>query len=244
MDRVAERVAAREGLAPIGMAPLLSARAREFLEVERDLEWGSGALPSVLGSEVEGWVNIPGVEERLWFRADRVDGVGETAVMVDYKAAQPAVDAATEPFRSNNIRARIGRGRMLQAAAYSRAEAVSNGTGRYLYLRPKEDCKEETREITVAGDNRDFIEPFEGAVRAVAEARAQGVAFPRVEEADGSSAGHCGYCAVAEACRRDDSAFRRHLVGWITGDDGRGDPAVDAARALWWLGVDSPEGEE
>ncbi|MBD3850717.1 MAG: PD-(D/E)XK nuclease family protein [Acidobacteria bacterium] len=238
LEQEAHRVAAREGLAPIGMAPLLSARARQFLEVERDLEWGSGVLPTVLGSEVEGWVLVPGVESRLWFRADRVDGEGGAALLVDYKAAKPAVDASTEPFRSNNIRTRIARGRLLQAAAYSRAEGVSSGTGRYLYLKPIDGCKDEIREISVAADNHDFIEPFEAALRAIAAARSQGVAFPRVEEADGTSAGHCGFCPVAEACRRDDSAFRHDLVRWMNSDEGGNDPAIAAARALWWLGFD------
>ncbi len=243
LDREAHRVAAREGLAPIGMAPLLSARARRFLEVERDLEWTSGSLPCVLGSEVEGWAAVPGVDDKLWFRADRVDGPKEAAVLVDYKAAKPAVEAATEPFRSNNIRARIARGRLLQAAAYSRAEGVGSGTGKYLYLKPIDGCKDEIREIAVAGDNLDFIEPFDAAVRAIAAARAQGVAFPRVEEADGGAAAHCAYCGVAEACRRDDSAFRGNLVQWMHGDEGAGDPAVDAARTLWHLGFEPPEGE-
>jgi hypothetical protein len=244
VDREAHRVAASEGLAPIGMAQLLSARALQFLEIEKALEWTSGALPAVFGTEVEGWVTVRGLEHRLRFRADRVDADGETSVLVDYKAAKPAVDAATEPTRSANIRRLISRGRLLQAAAYARAEGVGNGVGRYLYLKPKEDCKDEIREIVIAGDNPDYVEPFEVAVSAITSARSNGVAFPRVEEGDGRSADHCSYCSVAEACRRDDSAFRRDLVRWMRGVQGAGDPAVDAARSLWWLGCDRPEGIE
>ena len=243
VNREANRIAINEGLAPLGMAPLLAARAREFLEVERDLEWGTGALPAVLGTEVEGWARIPDVAQRLRFRADRVDVENDSTVLVDYKAAKPEVEAATEPFRSKNIRARIARGRLLQGAAYSRAEGVHSGVGRYLYLKPKDDWKDEIREIEISGNNRDFVEPFEGAVRAISEARSHGVVFPRVEEADGRSAVHCSYCAVAEACRRDDSAFRRSLVRWMNSFDGSGDSAVDAARNLWWLGFDRPQGD-
>jgi hypothetical protein len=244
VDREALLVAAREGLAPIGMAQLLAARARQFLEVEKGLEWTSGALPAVLGTEVEGWVTVRGAEHRLRFRADRVDADGEIFVLVDYKAAKPAVDAATEPSRSANIRKLVARGRLLQAAAYARAEGVGNGVGRYLYLKPKDDCKDVIREIAIASDNPDFMEPFAAAVSAITTARSHGVIFPRVEEADGRSADHCTYCAVAEACRRDDSAFRRDLVRWMQDDQGAGDPAVDAARSLWWLGCDRPEGFE
>jgi hypothetical protein len=48
---------------------------------------------------------------------------------------------------------------------------------------------------------------------------------------------------VAEACRRDDSAFRRDLVRWMNGDEGAGESAADAARDLWWLGFDRPDGD-
>lgn len=244
VEREAGRVADREGLGPMGMAPLLAARARQFLEVERALEWSGGALSGVLGTEVEGRATVPGVDHVVRFRADRVDTDGEVTSLVDYKAAQPAVDASTEPFRSANIRRLIARGRMLQAAAYARAEGVRNGVGRYLYLRPKEDCKEEIREITIAGDAADLVQPFEEAVGAIAAGRSSGIAFPRVEEADGRAAEHCSYCAVAEACRRDDSAFRRDLVRFMACGQGSGDPMIDAARSLWWLGHDRPVVDE
>ncbi len=244
VEREAKRVADREGLGPMGMAPLLAARARQFLDVEHALEWESGGLPGVLGTEVEGWATVPGVDHELWFRADRVDAGEGTTELVDYKAANPAVDASTEPFRSANIRKLIARGRLLQAAAYARAEGVGSGVGRYLYLKPKEGCKEEIREIAIAGDDPDFVEPFEAAVQTIAAARSHGVAFPRVEEADGRAADHCSYCAVAEACRRDDSAFRRDLVRWMQSDEGAGVPPVDAARSLWWLGHDRPVVDE
>ena len=100
------------------------------------------------------------------------------------------------------------------------------------------------RELVVDGDDEVLVEPFTTAIRTISTARAEGVAFPRVEEADGKTAEHCSYCAVAEACRRDDSAFRRDLVRWMNGDEGAGESAVDAARDLWWLGFDRPEGDE
>jgi len=226
------------------MAPLLAARARQFLEVERGLEWESGLLGGVLGTEVEGNTTIPGVSRTLSFRADRVDIDGETIVLVDYKAAKPMSTAARESTRSDHLRKKIARGRLLQAAAYSQASGIENSRGQYLYLKPNEDWTDEMREVVVDGDDDLLVEPFTTAIRTIATARAEGVAFPRVEEADGKKAEHCSYCAVAEACRRDDSAFRRDLVHWMNGDEGAGESAVDAARDLWWLGFDRPEGDE
>lgn len=232
----ARKVAAKAGLAPWGMAPLLAARARQFLEVERGLEWAEGSLPGVLGTEVEGWAAVPGVSARLRFRADRVDAEGPTAVLVDYKTAKPEVEAKTEPSRSDNLRARIARGRLLQAAAYSQASGAHDARGRYLYLKPGDAWVDLVRELRVDRDDDRFIEPFANAVRCIVAARERGVAFPRLEEADGRQAAHCSYCGVAEACRRGDSAFRRDLVRWMQSDAGAGDPSVDAARELWWLG--------
>jgi len=240
----AQRIATQEGLAPLGMAPLLAARAWQFLEVERGLEWESGFLGGVLGIEVEGSTTVPGVSRTLSFRADRVDSDGETIVLVDYKAAKPLSNAAKESTRSDHLRKKIARGRLLQAAAYSQASGIENSRGQYLYLKPNEDWTDEMREVVVDGDDDLLIEPFTTAIRTIATARAEGVAFPRVEEADGKKAEHCSYCSVAEACRRDDSAFRRDLVHWMNGDEGAGESAVDAARDLWWLGFDRPEGDE
>lgn len=232
----AQKVASKEGLAPWGMAPLLAARARRFLEVEHGLEWAEGSLPGVLGTEVEGWAVVAGVSARLRFRADRVDAEGPTAVLVDYKTAKPEVEAKTEPSRSDNLRARIARGRLLQAAAYSQATGAHDARGRYLYLKPGDAWVDLVRELSVARDDDRFIEPFASAVRCIVAARKHGLAFPRLEEADGRQAAHCGYCGVAEACRRGDSAFRRDLVRWMQSAAGAGDPSVDAARELWWLG--------
>jgi hypothetical protein len=99
------------------------------------------------------------------------------------------------------------------------------------------------RIVAVRGDDDEIREKFETAVRSIAEGRSMGIAFPRVEEADGRKAEHCRYCRVAEACRRDDSGFRRRLVAWM-GDRQSSDRRVEeTARRLWWLGVDA-DGEQ
>jgi hypothetical protein len=238
------RVARREGLATIGMAPLLEARARPFLATARAVEWGADdALTGVLAIEVEGTVAVKGVERRLAFRADRVDMGAVGPELVDYKAAKPVSTAKTPKTRESHLRAKIARGRLLQAAAYA-GSAGADGSGRYLYLKPDEAWDVETRNVVVCGDDTELMEPFEVAVRTIAEGRARGIAFPRVEEADGKSSEHCRFCRVAEACRRDDSGFRRRLVEWMRRDSDAGDRVQDAARALWWLGVERDGGDE
>ncbi len=240
----AARVARREGLATIGMAPLVEARARQFLETARAVEWGAdGRLTGVLATEVEGTVTVGGVERPLAFRADRVDIGGVGPELVDYKAAKPASTAKKPETRQSHLRVKISRGRLLQAAAYA-GSVGADGSGRYLYLKPDDLWEEEMRNVVVCGDDEELVEPFDVAVRTIAEGRARGIVFPRVEEADGKNAEHCSYCRLAEACRRDDSGYRRRLVQWMRGDAETADPGQEAAKALWWLGVDRDGGEE
>jgi hypothetical protein len=232
----ARRVAFREGLATIGMAPLLEARARQFLDVAHAVEWaGADALVGVLAPEVEGAVSIHGVVRPLAFRADRVDGADGGTELVDYKAARPLSTAKKDTTRASYILDRIAKGRVLQAAAYA---VASGGRGRYVYLKPDDRWGDEVRNVVISGDDEQSVRSFEAAVQAIAYGRARGIAFPRLEEADGRSAEHCRYCRVAEACRRDDSGFRRRLVEWMRRDGASDHPDEGLARGLWWLGVD------
>jgi hypothetical protein len=100
------------------------------------------------------------------------------------------------------------------------------------------------RNAIVRGDDERVVDRFEGAVEAIARGRARGIVFPRLEEADGKSAEHCRFCRVAEACRKDDSWFRRSLVQWMQAEVETQEGDDEAARTLWWLGVDRDGGEE
>ena len=241
----AQRVARREGLATIGMAPLLEARARQFLETARVIEWGAdGTLPSVLAPEVEGAVAVRGIERPLAFRADRVDIGAAGPELADYKAAKPLSTVKTEEIRKSHLLDLIARGRLLQAAAYAGSSGAFNGVGRYIYLKPDERWTDEMRNVIVHGDDEEVVKRFEGAVRTIAEARARGIVFPRLEEADRKNAEHCRFCRVAEACRRDDSGFRRRLIEWMQERFESGDRDAEAAQTLWWLGVERDGGEE
>jgi hypothetical protein len=231
LRREAQRVARREGLATIGMAPLV--------------EWGADhALAGVLATEAEGAVAVRDVERPLAFRADRVDIGADGPALVDYKAAKPLSEAKTPETRRSHVLDRVARGRLLQAATYAGAAGAFNGSGRYLYLKPGDHWDGEMRNVVVRGDDEEAMERFEGAVRVIADGRTRGIVFPRLEEADGRNAEHCRFCRVAEACRRDDSGFRRRLVEWMQEDVETDDRDAVAARALWWLGVERDGGEE
>jgi hypothetical protein len=241
--REALRIAAREGLATIGMAPLLEARARQYLAVARELEWGDGGTRAgILASEVEGTTAVRGLERPLAFRADRVDIGPSGPELVDYKAAKPVSTAGGEDTRESHLVDKIAKGRLLQAAAYAGAVADRGGSGRYLSLKPDNRWNEEIRNAVVHGDDEAVALLFENAVRGVAEVRSRGIVFPRLEEADGRAAKHCEFCSVAEACRRDDSGFRRRLVEWMQGESATAGSDEAAARDLWWLGVDREGG--
>jgi hypothetical protein len=243
--REARRTALREGLATIGMAPLLEARARQFLDLAKELEWGDGgALADVLAPEVEGVVEIKGLERPLAFRADRVDMGTSGPELVDYKAAKPLSTAKTPETRDSHVLDKVAKGRLLQAAAYAAAAAPRDGGGRYVYLKPDDRWHDEMRNVMVRADDEETVAFFEGAVRTIAEGRLRGIAFPRLEEADLRKAEHCSYCRVAEACRRDDSGFRRRLVEWMGAAARSDDRDEKAARELWWLGFDREGGEE
>ncbi len=238
----AQRVAAKAGLAPVGMAPLLAARSRELLAVARRLDWEGGSLAGVVGLEVEGEADVDGWPGRLAFRADRLDVRGGTLELVDYKTGKPLSEAKGEDTRRRHLRAKVSRGRVLQAAAYACAAGAEAARGRYLYLKPDDEWTDEVRVLEVESGDDEVQRALATAIDAISAARSLGVVFPRVEEADGRPAEHCRSCPVAEACRRDDSGFRRGLVAWMSAADGaRDDDAATASRKLWWLGFERPE---
>jgi len=111
-----------------------------------------------------------------------------------------------------------------------------------VYLRPEiGDAPPEARIVEVSGQNESFTEAFGNAVKAIEASLETGAAFPRVDEPRGKKAEHCGYCGVSEACRRDDSDFRRRLVELMESDEEAEPGAVAAARELWWLGIHEEE---
>jgi hypothetical protein len=244
LESASHEVAVEAGLAPFGMSALLAARSRPYLEVARRVEWGdAGRLNSVLATEVKGQVDLPGNGRRLRFRADRVDRDGNGLCLVDYKTARPASTGKKENTRRKHLLKEVSTGRKLQAAAYAAAAEDGSARGRYLWLRPDiGDAPEEARTAVIGGDQTDFAAALAEAVDVVGSARESGAMFPRVEEVGSDKLpDHCRYCAVAEVCRRDDSAFRRRLVVWMENSDAATQEAEAAARRLWHLGTQVKE---
>jgi len=238
----AQRVARDEGMAALGLGRLLAARARPYLEVARELEWGEdGVLAGVLAAEVVGTAQVAAAAQPLAFRADRVTRRASGALLVDYKTGAPWTKVQDEGKRRRDVLARIARGRNLQAMAYALAPE-GGGEGRYLFLKPEVDGPVEARSLTVAADDAEAVALWAGSVAAVGAASELGVVFPRVEE-PGSSAvpAHCRSCEIAECCLRDDSRFRKRLVDFMAEEAPGATAAEIAARRLWWLGVEREE---
>ena len=236
IDEMARQVVFDEGLSSFGLAPLLAARVRPVLDVVKEVEWSaSGELPGVLAAEVEGEIRSQASGRTIAFRADRLDSGPRTT---DYKTGKPLSGAKLPKTREKHFLKKVETGRMLQAVAYALASPLHAGVGRYVYLRPEiGDTPPEARIVEVSGLDESFTESFDNAVKAIEASLENGAAFPRVDEPKGKKAEHCGYCGVSEACRRDDSDFRRRLVELMESDEEAEPGAVAAARELWWLGI-------
>lgn len=236
---IAREVATAAGLGLRGMSSLLAARSRPYLEVARDTDWGPGGrVHSVVAVEVEGEAPGSGGARPVRFRADRVDRDASGLVLTDYKTGRPASDAKQEATRRRHLLRQVAKGRALQAAAYA-AAGGGGSRGRYLWLRPDLGrAPEAERTAVVPASDPGFAAAYAEAVEAVAQALDAGTMFPRVEEVGSDRVpDHCAYCAVAEACRRDDSGFRRRLVEWMARGTASSRPEA-AARRLWHLGAE------
>jgi hypothetical protein len=239
--RAARAVARRNGLAGVGMAPLIAARTRTVLEVVRELDWEGGVLPGVLAAEVSGELVVDEGGTPLRFRADRVDRTEAGVVLSDYKTGRPPWKVKTAKYLRKHLVSDVRTGRALQAAAYALAAAAE---GRYLYLAPElGDRPEEARDTRVAVNDEDLIAGFRSSVKTLGRVWHDGALPPRVADEKGREPGHCSHCPVRQGCLRDDSGYRRRLVEWMR-LEGAAETELEArARELWWLGVDRAEGD-
>jgi RecB family exonuclease len=240
-----EALAASHGLDALGIAPLLAAQARPYLEVARRVEGGdTGVIEAVVAAEVTGELHLEGPKPPIRFRADRLDRSGGNVSMVDYKTGGPPSTAKRQDTRHRHLLQSVAKGDLLQAVAYALAGGGDRAEGRYLYLKPElGDAPEEARDVRVAADDGPIAEAFDDALSTAVEAWLTGAMFARMEEPDGDEGRSCGFCNVAEVCLRDDSAVRRRLVAWLVMDDDSATPMERAARRLWRLGFDRPGGE-
>lgn len=236
LRQAAEEVLRNEGIGIPGFAHVLVERARPYLQTAQAVEWGL-ALPAVLGAEAEGSVELPS-QQRVWFRADRVDRAGLGVRLTDYKTGRPAITLKTPEKWRQALLSKIAAGELLQATAYAMAaHAVntSDGGGRYSYLKP--ETEEHALEILISAGDDEAAAAFAATVGTTREAWARGSFFPRLSEPGKDNEPiSCTFCEVSSACLRGDTGARRRLRRWA--DAIEPSPLVDseqAARALWQL---------
>jgi len=237
LAEVTNRVVFDEGLSGFDLSRLLAARVRPVLSVAMELDWGdSGELEGVLAAEVEGGFLSETTGRTIAFRADRLDG-GPMAT--DYKTGKLMSGAQRPDTRKKHLLAKVKTGRLLQAVAYALATPSNEGSGRYVYLRPDIGvAPPEARIVEASAEDSALTDAFNEAAEAIDACLTAGLVFPRVEEPNRKKAAHCDTCQVAEACRRDDSVFRRRLIELMETEDDSADETLVAARRLWWLGVE------
>jgi hypothetical protein len=265
-DRLAEitaaeaaRVVRSAGIALRGFDRALAAVVEPYLEVARRMDWAGGHL-STLAAEVEGRIGLrPGgpAGRSIGFRADRVDRLDDgSLVLTDYKTGTSPFTQSTPRYRRDRLLRDVRSGRRLQPVAYSLVGGERTASGRLTFLRPDLDLATRARAIAAAGDDAELLAAFHDSVGTILRAWDEGVFFPRMEyPADPQTMPRdCRWCAVAEACLRQDSGARRRLregieeLGRAEGTDRSPGPIDEAVRSAlldhWWLAATGGRPEE
>ena len=250
VDKEAERLVRKEGIALAGYAEILAEIALPHLEVLRRFESESddgGAR--TLAAEIEGRYELTDTDGRphpISFRADRVDLHGEQIVVTDYKTGRADnkkyLTSKQQATREKHLIAALREGNLLQAPLYALATTSDDGKGRFLFLDPDFEPADDRRELAVGSDDRKVIETFEQTARTAVAAWDHGAFFPRLQRPDkDNEPTACEYCQFAEACLRGDSGAKGRLAAWATthSDDkpqskGSG-KALTALLDLWHL---------
>jgi len=214
----AERLLHEEGLGLSGLTEVLVRMAQPYLQMARQHDWpDGGSLPQVVGAETTGIVFVADGEGRtrsIRFKADRVDATEHGLRLTDYKTGKPVSEGINEVTRSRNLFHQVTTGERLQAVAYALGAGGASDDGRYLFLKP--DIPEVSRQVTVRSSDAPLAERFHRAVRTVLAAWDAGSFFPRFAEPNGRKPFEgCAYCAVAEACLRNDATYRTRLLRWL-----------------------------
>jgi hypothetical protein len=219
----ASRVLLRsEGLVLPGLAELLAQRAIGFIEQAfadgplPPFSGGGGSVPDagahrpeIVGVEVDGLAEVAG--QKIGFRADRVDRIGDELVFVDYKSGRALSKALRQSTRDRDYFKAVAQGRKLQAAIYSSACGPEVSRGRYVFLRP--DVLAGARRVDHDASDSELDEALTAAVSTLASGLHGGQLFPRLvgPNAEKESPA-CARCSVSSACVRGDSSARGRLV--------------------------------
>jgi RecB family exonuclease len=207
LRRAADRAARKEGIVLRGFAAHLARRSRPLLERVRELEWGDGAGPAVLGAEIEGSVEVGPSGRELYFRADRADVADVGLALVDYKTGAPIHKTRKPDTQRRHLLAQIAEGRRLQGPAYARA----SGAGRYLFA--KDGLEDEAARISVDHGDAEADEAFEAATSELLDAFERGALPPRLLGESRSGKGPaCGHCDVSDACLFGETGHAQHLA--------------------------------
>lgn len=247
LQEEAVRLLADEGVFLNGLARAMAEQVGPRLDAARDSDWADGPIP-VLRAEDLGSLEVQDAQGRprsVRFRADRVDLLdGGVLQRTDYKTGKPISKAKKEEARHKGFLERVRSGANLQGVAYHLAGSIGDSAvGRYLFLRPDV----EARVFEAGPADRDLIEAFASAVRAVLAVWDAGAFFPRVVDPAGlAEPGRCKVCEVAEACVRGDSGARLRLFEWADRMRGMRDlPASESALLqVWKLPAKDRDGEE
>jgi hypothetical protein len=237
LDGAARALAREEGLGFAGHARVLAHAARAVLASAHAAEWAGGP-PRVLGVEVLGGVDVvdaDGETHQLRFKADRVDRSGGALRLLDYKTGAAKADLATEAKRREKLLDLIGRGELLQAAAYAlgaRAAGGAGARGDYVFVKPGIDPQ--AVRLSAEAEDPEVEARFGSALRAVFAVWKRGSFFPRLLDASQEEPHACTLCEVREACWRGDSGARRRLADWVT-EAAAPTPAEQALRLAWEL---------
>lgn len=234
------RAAAEAGIRNAGFVRVLARWTGALLEVARETEWGTGAIP-VVGAELHWHAPIEDVRGRprlIAFRADRADFDGTTLRLTDYKTGRLPSQAGDAGRRDDHFLADVRRGAALQAVAYAiGAEALAaRGEGRLLFLQEGADAA--LRERAAKAEDEVLVEAFASTARIALAAYDGGAHVPRlVEPASGDEFDGCAWCDVRMACLRGESAPRRRLREWANAvapmDPALASPLREAADLLW-----------
>jgi hypothetical protein len=231
-----------EGVTLPGFERVLALAARDPLAIARESdEAEAGEGYRIVGTEVGSRLGVSdpsGAARELHLRIDRVDLLGASLRLTDYKTGRPKLSQSGDAKRRAALLAAVGSGALLQAPAYAavaRRHGAGRGVGRYLHLHP--DATERTRDLGVDAGDGELSDAFDAAVSRALSAWDAGSFFPRLFEArSGRENEACGRCTLKEACVRGDSSARGRLERWTAKP-----PAVLSAAEAALLGLWEPE---
>jgi hypothetical protein len=230
-DAAALAVLEEEGVPLRGLARVLARQALPFLLRARTLDLGEPQPIEVVAVERERSIDVSdlrGREQRLYFRADRIERVGGRERLTDFKTGRPISDKKKPETRRADFRAAIASGGALQPVAYARS-AQDEGSGRLLYLRP--DLPEDAAEFSAPRGDEDLGRAFDTALHGLFDAWDQGSFFPRMLGPDLEETPRaCRNCDVAQACLLGDTGARRRLSAWLEQASKGGAGALEGAE--------------